>query len=100
MSALLVLTILAAVASPLFPGFFALVAGVSRSLPELPFVGLAIVLVWLLWAWSGMRMTRALTVGPATEKAAPDLGFFAAALPALALLALAVSGVTTSGYLL
>lgn len=100
LSALLVVTILGAVASPLFPGFFALLAAVTRSLPELPGVGLAILVVWLLWAWSGTRMTRGLTVGPATAEAKPDLGFAAAALSLLVLAALAISGVTASEYLL
>ena len=100
LSALMVLTILAVVASPVFPGFFSLLAAVIQSLPVLPGVALAIPLVWLLWAWAGTLMTRGLIVGPAYAEPKPDLELVAVSLSALVLLALAISGLIASGYLL
>ena len=99
LSVLLVFSILAAVGTPLFPGFFALLAAISHLLPVLPGAALLMLTAWLLWAWAGAQMTRGLVVGPAAEESKPDLGL-AAALPAGALLAvLAVAGVTSLGYL-
>jgi NADH:ubiquinone oxidoreductase subunit 4 (subunit M) len=99
LSALLVFSILAAVGTPLFPGFFALLAAIAHLLPVLPGAALLMLTAWLLWAWAGAQMTRGLVVGPAAEESKPDLGL-AATLPAGVLLAvLAVAGVTSLGYL-
>ena len=100
LAALLVLTILAVVASPVFPGFFTLLTAIVQLLPVMPGVTLAILVVWLIWAWAGALMTRGLTVGPAYTEPKPDIQLVAASLPALFLLALAISGVIASGYLL
>ena len=55
LSGILVLAILAAVATPLVPGFFALLATTVHALPAMPGVAVLILTVWLLWAWSGAR---------------------------------------------
>jgi hypothetical protein len=97
---MLVLTLLAAVGTPLFPAFFSLLATVTRALPVVPWVALLILLAWLLWAWAGARMTHGMVVGPASAEAGPDLGIAAALAPGILLAGLAVAGVTTLGHLI
>jgi NADH:ubiquinone oxidoreductase subunit 4 (subunit M) len=99
LSVLLVFSILAAVGTPLFPGFFALLATIAHLLPVLPGAALVVLTAWLLWAWAGAQMTRGLVVGPAAEEAKPDLGLAAAVPPGVLLAVLAVAGITSLGYL-
>jgi NADH:ubiquinone oxidoreductase subunit 4 (subunit M) len=99
LSVLLVFSILAAVGTPLFPGFFALLATIAHLLPVLPGAALLMLTAWLLWAWAGVQMTRGLVVGPAAEEAKPDLGLAAAVPPGVLLAVLAVAGITSLGYL-
>ncbi|MGD8937164.1 MAG: hypothetical protein PVF07_11860 [Thiogranum sp.] len=99
LSVLLVFSILAAVGTPLFPGFFALLATIAHLLPVLPGAALLMLTAWLLWAWAGAQMTRGLVVGPAAEESKPDLGLAATLPPGMLLVVLAVAGVTSLGYL-
>jgi NADH:ubiquinone oxidoreductase subunit 4 (subunit M) len=99
LSVLLVFSILAAVGTPLFPAFFTLLATIVHVLPALPGAALTMLIVWLLWAWSGVQMTRGLVVGAAAVEPKPDLDL-AATVPAGILLAVLVAaGVTSLGYL-
>jgi hypothetical protein len=99
LSVLLVFSILAAVGTPLFPAFFALLATTSQLLPVLPVAALLVLSAWLLWAWAGMQMTRGLVVGPATVERGPDLGLVATATPGILLAGLALTGVVFLGYM-
>jgi len=100
LSLLLVLNLLAAAGTPLFPGFFILLAIITQSLSGMPAGALLILVVWLLWAWAAARMTRGMVIGPACAEARPDL-HIAAVVPAGFLLTiLAVAGATSLGYLL
>jgi NADH:ubiquinone oxidoreductase subunit 4 (subunit M) len=99
LSTMLVLTLLAAIGTPLFPAFFSLLATVTRALTVAPGIALLILLAWLLWAWAGARMTHGMVVGPGSAEAGPDLGIAAALAPGILLVGLAVAGVTSLGYL-
>jgi NADH:ubiquinone oxidoreductase subunit 4 (subunit M) len=99
LSVLLVFSILAAVGTPLFPGFFALLATIAHLLPVLPGAALLMLTAWLLWAWAGVQMTRGLVVGPAAEEPKPDLGLAATLSPVVLLVVLVVAGVASLGYL-
>jgi NADH:ubiquinone oxidoreductase subunit 4 (subunit M) len=99
LSLLLVFTVLAAVGTPLFPGFFALLATIARLLPVSPGAALVVLTAWLLWAWAGAQMTRGLVVGPAAEEPKPDLDLAATLTPSVLLMVLAVAGVISLGYL-
>lgn len=100
LAALLVLTLLAVVGTPLFPAFFALLATVTHVMKEQPLASLFTLIAWLLWAWSGARLTRAMVVGSGHPDPKPDLrsGTFRSA--AGFVLVLAVAGLLSSGYLL
>jgi NADH:ubiquinone oxidoreductase subunit 4 (subunit M) len=99
LSLLLVLSILAAVGTPLFPTFFTLLATITRALPVVPGAALIMLVVWLLWAWAGARMQRGMVVGPAAVKPGPDLDRPGSLVPAIALVFLAIAGATSLGYL-
>ena len=99
LSGLLTLAILAAVATPLVPGFFILLATTLHVLPALPWAALLILTVWLLWAWSGARMLRGFIVGPARGAPVRDLGNAATALLGLTFVVLMLAGIQISGDL-
>ena len=70
LSLFLVLTVLAVVATPLFPGFFAMLGSIIvASSPT----ALALVGIWLLWSWTAARLLQGLIVGPLRTEAVPDL---------------------------
>ncbi len=99
LSGLLTLSVLAAVGTPVFPGFFALLSITIHALPVMPVVVLLILGVWLLWAWSGVRILRAFLVGPACPEPRRDLGTIATGLFGLAFVALVLIGIGFSGEL-
>ncbi len=94
------LVVLAAVAVPLFPGFFALVAVMVTTIPEQPWLAVCVGLTWLLWTWGGIRLLQGLIVGPG-EAVAPvadlsrvEFGFYVLTLALLIAGALRLPGVT------
>jgi NADH:ubiquinone oxidoreductase subunit 4 (subunit M) len=99
LSGLLTLAILAAVATPLVPGFFVLLATTLHVLPVMPGAALLILAVWILWAWSGARILRGFIVGPAREAPVRDLGNAAAGLSGLVFVVLMLAGIAISGDL-
>jgi NADH:ubiquinone oxidoreductase subunit 4 (subunit M) len=101
LSGLLVLSVLAAVATPLVPGFFTLLATTVEALSKSPGIALLILTVWLLWAWSGARILREFIVGPVCADSGRnlgrDLGTTAAGLLGLTILVLLLAGISLSG---
>lgn len=70
LSGMIVVTVLAAMALPLFPGFFALLALLGAASPG---VALGVLLTWLLWSWAGARLLQGTVFGPRSGPVAPDL---------------------------
>jgi NADH:ubiquinone oxidoreductase subunit 4 (subunit M) len=71
LSAVLVLTALAAVATPPFPGFFALL----QLLRALDWSGaVAVLAVWLVWGWAAIRLLQGFVFGTGRAVAAGDIG--------------------------
>lgn len=70
----LVPVVLAVIATPLFPAFFALLAVMLHTAPTAPLLATGVAVVWLLWSWAGARMLQALIVGPPPEAPVADLG--------------------------
>ena len=71
-SGILVLVVLAVVATPLFPTFFAMLSMILKAIATAPPVAVAVSAVWLLWSWAGARLLQGLIVGP-VRVTAPDL---------------------------
>jgi NADH:ubiquinone oxidoreductase subunit 4 (subunit M) len=100
LAGLLVPGVLAAVATPLVPGFFALLSTTIRALAPMPGVALAILTVWLMWAWGGARIIRGFVAGPAGAAPRQDLGVGATGLVALAFVILVLTGIGYSGEMI
>ena len=69
LSGLLVLTLLAAVATPPFPGFFAML-GLLQGASTEP----AILFIWLLWGWAAIRLMQGFLSGSNEPHAVDDVG--------------------------
>lgn len=99
LSMLLILSILAAIGTPLFPAFFTLLAAIAQSLNGTPGIAILMLLVWFLWAWSGLQMIRGMVIGPAAPEPKPDIETAASAQAGVVLVLLAIAGIASVGYL-
>lgn len=94
LSGVLALSVLAAVATPPFPGFFALL----HVLHALDWAAAAGVLViWLIWGWAATRLLQGFLFGPGQSVSPLDIGrastlAYAGALGGLALAGLVLTG--------
>lgn len=100
LSALLVVTVLAVVATPLAPAFFTMLGTIVASVVTAPQSAAVIALVWLLWSWAAARLLQGLVVGePELPGTVPDLSPGVAAGYGAALVALAAGGLVLAGGL-
>jgi len=60
---ILVVVMLATVATPLFPTFFAMLSMMIKTMPGTPLLAVGVGIVWLLWSWAGARLLQGLIVG-------------------------------------
>ncbi|MDH5728314.1 MAG: hypothetical protein OEZ58_04955, partial [Gammaproteobacteria bacterium] len=73
LSGVLVMVILAVVATPIFPAFFALMHTIIAAIPGSLGTAISVGIVWLLWSWGGARVINGLIVGPAKHVDYPDI---------------------------
>lgn len=73
-TAVLVVVVLAIVATPLFPTFFVMLSMILKSIPARPLEAVAVSVVWLLWSWAGAKLLQGLIAGP-VRLSAPDMTF-------------------------
>lgn len=99
-AAVLVLGVLASIATPLSPGFFTLVATLVDQAPGAPALAVGVALAWLLWTWSGARLIQGLVVGPGGRDRIADLSLPMAWAYGLALAGLGLAGISLAGVLL
>ncbi len=94
LSAMLVFTLLAVIATPLFPGFFTMMSSIMAEMLTAPPIALGLLLVWLLWSWSGILLLQGLVMGPVNAEAAltADLDRINAAVYSALLIAMVVFG--------
>lgn len=99
-----VLTLLAALATPVFPGFFIMIAIMTTQADSgstlWPLMLAALALIWLLWSWSGARLLQGIVIGEGRQHAVEDMGIFRVRLAGMTLLGLAGAGIWMSGWLL
>lgn len=62
-SSILVVVVLAIIATPMFPTFFAMLSMIMRTLPVMPLIAAGIIVVWMLWSWAGARLIQGLVAG-------------------------------------
>lgn len=99
LAGVLVFVVLAAVATPLFPAFFALLATVANAMATAPAIAVAVAGVWLLWSWAGVRLLQGLIVGPMRGADVADLSLAATWGYVVVLSTLVVSGFYVAGEL-
>ena len=90
----LVISVLAATATPLFPAFFAMLETLILAKP-IPAVSLTA--IWLIWSWAAARLLQGLIVGPADPSPAMDLQIGTTWLYAAALVGLVIAGLALTG---
>jgi NADH:ubiquinone oxidoreductase subunit 4 (subunit M) len=69
-SGVFVVTVLAVVATPLFPGFFGMLHILVASQPV---VALSLAGIWFMWGWAGMRLIQGMIVGDRADEAVSDM---------------------------
>ncbi len=90
----LVLSVLAATATPLFPSFFAMLGAGIASEPLPAFI---VAVAWLIWSWAAARMLQGLIVGTADPSPELDLNVTTTWVYALGLVALVIAGLILTG---
>jgi len=100
LSILIVITLLAAIGSPLFPAFFSMLDTIAHAMSVLPAIAFGIVVVWLLWSWSGISLLQELLVGPAPDVPHKDISHGVTMTYGASLLMLVIGGLYLSRILL
>jgi NADH:ubiquinone oxidoreductase subunit 4 (subunit M) len=95
-AAILVFVVLAIIATPLFPGFFAMLSIIIKSAPVMPLVAIGVSIVWMLWSWAGAKLIQGLIVGSQPSRAI-DLSQGTLWIYSLTLVGLVVAGLYWSG---
>ena len=95
-SGIFVVTVLAIVATPVFPSFFGMLSILAAAQPMM---AVTMLCLWGLWSWAGMRLIQGMIVGDAAEQAVDDVPLAAAWGFTALMLALILSGFTLSGGL-
>jgi len=99
-SGVLVVVVVAAVATPVFPSFFILFDIVVETIATEPAISSVLLLNWLLWSWAGARLIQGLIVGRASQVKILDMAKPTVGLYAIVLLGLAAGGLYMSGEIL
>lgn len=97
LAVVLTAVVLSAVATPPFPGFFALLDLLRGSTGT---IALGVLGVWLIWGWAATRVLQGFVAGGRREIAAADLGRSGTLTYAAALVAFATAGLVVAGGVL
>lgn len=97
LSGVLVFVVLAVMATPIFPTFFAMLAAIVASGPAAPSVAAGVAASWLIWSWAGARLLQGVIVGPGREGKVRDLSLGATWAYTLVLALLVVAGLSWTG---
>jgi hypothetical protein len=99
-SGILVLVVVAATATPLFPTFFIMFDLIVKTVSSTPYVAIVLLLIWLLWSWAGARLIQGLIVGRASDIKVADMGMSVISLYTIVLFTLIAAGVYLGGMIL
>jgi len=100
LSGMFVVAMLAVIGSPLFPAFFSMLDIITHTIMALPVIAFGLVMVWLLWSWSGIRLLQELLVGPAPQVQHDDISRSIAITYGMSLVMLIIGGLYLSRVLL
>jgi len=65
-----VVSVLAVIATPLFPAFSLMLYLMLHFLPASPWIAFGIAMIWMLWSWAGARLLSGLIVGESNRSVA------------------------------
>lgn len=99
LSGVLVMVVLAIIATPLFPGFTSMLATIIGSAVNSFSTAVTLSVIWFIWSWAGARLLQGLIVGPAHEESSPDLNLNTTWSYAAVLIVLMISGIYSIGGL-
>lgn len=71
LAGVLIMTVLAAIATPPFPGFFAMLSLLQRTSPS---AALGALVIWLAWGWAAIRLVQGFVVGTPARASIDDIG--------------------------
>lgn len=97
LSGVLAITTLAAIATPPFPGFFALLDLLGRLQGSLV---MAVLAIWLMWGWSATRLLQGFLTGEPRQEGVGDLAQGSLAIWSALLVILAGAGLYLTGGVL
>lgn len=100
MTGLLVVVLFAAIGTPMFPSFFAMLSSINSTITEHPLVASGILLVWFLWSWSAIRLLQELLVGTPAIRQHDDVGPVTVMFYGIAFVLLVASGLYMSEVML
>jgi len=100
LSGVIIIVMMAAIASPLFPGFFSMLQIITSLVMTYPVLAAGLLLLWLIWSWSGIRLIQELLVGPALPIQYRDISRARAMAYGVLIVLLLFSGLFLSGVLL
>src|SRR3569623_1822453 len=92
-SGVLVFVVLAVIATPVFPTFFAMLSTLETA------VAAGVAVSWLVWSWAGARLLQGMSVGPGRDCEVRDLSRAATWGYASVLVLLVVAGLSWMGGL-
>lgn len=95
-SGILVFSILAAIATPIFPSFFAMLGITLEARPGIVF---GLVGIWLIWSWAGARLMQGMLIGQPDQHSidVADLSLIITWLYAIVLISLVLAGLYLTG---
>ena len=96
----LVIVVIAAIATPLFPTFFIMLDMVVETVSNKPVAALTLLFIWLLWSWAGARLIQGLIVGRASKNKIADMNLNSISFYSIVLIVLIGSGVYLGGVIL
>ena len=96
----LVIVIIASIATPLFPTFFIMMDMVIELVATKPVAAVVLLLIWLLWSWAGARIIQGLIVGRKSRVHIADMDNVTILIFSLVLILLLGTGVYLGGVIL
>jgi len=99
LSALFVFAVLAVIATPVFPGFFAMLIAIFEQVLVSPLNALLLIIIWFFWTWSGMRLIQQFVAGEPVQSHYEDVSSTRAIGYGAFLLLLALLGILAAGGL-
>lgn len=95
-SGVFVITVLALVATPVFPSFLSML---NILIASQPMAAVSLVAIWGIWSWAGMRLIQGMIVGDSSSDVMEDLSLLYTWGFGIVMMLLIIAGFTLTGNL-